>query len=127
MTRAKNSAVATHRRKKRLFKRAKGFTGDRKNHLRMATEAVMRAMAFNYRHRKQNKRNFRSLWIMRIGIATRINGIAYGKFIHGLKNAQCDIDRKMLADMAIRDPEGFAAVVTTAKGALAIEGALSVA
>lgn len=117
MVRATN-AVASHRRKKRLHKLAKGFVGDRKNHLRLTSEAVMRAMAYNYRHRKEKKRNFRSLWIMRIGAAAKIHGISYSKFIYGLKNARCEIDRKMLADMAIRDPNGFAAVVGRAKEAL---------
>lgn len=118
MVRATN-AVASHRRKKRLFKRAKGFRGDRKNHLRLTSSAVLRALAFNYRHRKQNKRNFRSLWIQRIGAAAKIHGISYSKFIHGLKRANCDLDRKVLADMAVRDPNGFAMVVGRAKEALA--------
>lgn len=112
------NAVASHRRKKRIFKRAKGFVGDRKNHLRLTSDAVMRAMAYNYRHRKEAKRNFRSLWIMRIGVAAKINGISYSKFIHGLKLARCELDRKVLADMAVRDPGSFAAVVATAKEAL---------
>ena len=118
MTRATN-AVASHRRKKRILKRAKGFWGDRKNHLILSKEAVLRALAFNYIHRKQKKRDFRRLWINRINAASRIHGISYSKFIHGLIKAGCLIDRKMLADMAVRDPESFAAVVGTAKGALA--------
>jgi len=118
MVRATNS-VASHRRKKRLHKRAKGFVGDRRNHLRLTSDAVMRAMAYNYTHRKQKKRNFRRLWIMRIGAAAKIHGISYSKFINGLKKAECEIDRKMLADLAVRDPHGFAAVVGQAKEALA--------
>lgn len=118
MVRATN-AVASHRRKKRLFKLAKGYVGDRKNHLRLTSGAVMRAMAYNYAHRKQKKRNFRRLWITRINAAAKINGISYSKFIYGLKQARCELDRKMLADMAIRDPNGFAAVVGCAKEALA--------
>lgn len=117
MVRATN-AVASHRRKKRMLKKAKGFFGDRKNHLRMTSDAVMRAMAYNYRHRKQKKRDFRRLWITRIGAAAKIHGISYSKFINGLKKARCELDRKILADMAIRDPHGFAAVVGQAKGAL---------
>jgi large subunit ribosomal protein L20 len=113
------NAVASHRRKKRLFKRAKGFVGDRKNHLRLTSGAVMKALAYNYRHRKERKRDFRSLWIVRIGAAAKIHGISYSKFIHGLKKARCELDRKILADMAIRDPNGFAAVVGFAKEALA--------
>lgn len=117
MVRATNS-VASHRRKKRLLKQAKGFVGDRKNHLRMTQDAVLRAMAYNYRHRKEKKREFRSLWIMRIGAAAKINGISYSKFIHGLKKARCELDRKILAEMAIRDPNSFTAVVGMAKQAL---------
>jgi large subunit ribosomal protein L20 len=79
----------------------------------------MRAMAYNYAHRKQKKRDFRSLWIMRVNAAARINGISYSKFIFGLKKAQCELDRKVLADIAISDPIGFAAIVGQAKQALA--------
>jgi large subunit ribosomal protein L20 len=118
MTRVTN-AVASHRRKKRILKLAKGFVGDRKNHLRMTQEAVMRAMAYNYRHRKLKKRDFRSLWITRIGIAAKINGISYSKFIAGLKKAKCDLDRKILAELALTDPSGFAAIASHAKAALA--------
>jgi len=113
------NAVASHRRKKRLHKLAKGFVGDRKNHLRLTSDAVMRALAYNYRHRKQKKREFRSLWIMRISAAAKIHGISYSKFIHGLKKARCELDRKILADMAVRDPNSFAAVVGHVKAALA--------
>lgn len=118
MVRATN-AVASHRRKKRLLKLAKGFWGDRKNHLRMTKDAVMRALAFNYRHRKNKKRDFRRLWITRIGAASKIHGISYSKLVHGLKQAGCELDRKMLAEMAIRDPQSFAAVVSHAKESLA--------
>lgn len=117
MVRATNS-VASHRRRKRLFKRAKGFVGDRKNHVRLTQDAVMRALAYNYRHRKLRKREFRRLWITRIGAAAKINGISYSKFINGLSKARCELNRKMLADMAIRDPQGFAAVANRAKEAL---------
>lgn len=113
------NAVASRRRKKRIFKAAKGFVGDRKNHLRLSSDAVMRAMAFNYRHRKHNKRNFRRLWITRIGIASRLHGISYSKLMNGLKKAGCEINRKMLADLAVNDPTGFGAVVGMAKEALA--------
>lgn len=117
MVRATNS-VASHRRKKRMLKRAKGFVGDRKNHLRMTKDAVLRALAYNYRHRKEKKREFRSLWIVRIGAAAKINGISYSKFIYGLKKAKCELDRKVLAEMAIHDPSSFAAVAGLAKQAL---------
>jgi large subunit ribosomal protein L20 len=112
------NAVASHRRKKRMLKQAKGFVGDRKNHLRLTSDAVLRAMAYNYRHRKERKREFRSLWIVRIGAAAKINGLSYSKFIYGLKKANCELDRKVLADMAIRDPNSFAAVAGRAKEAL---------
>lgn len=113
------NAVASHRRKKRIFKRAKGFVGDRKNHLRLSSESVMRALAYNYRHRKIKKREFRSLWIMRISAAAKIQGISYSKFINGLLKARCELNRKMLAEMAVRDPNGFAVIVARAKEALA--------
>jgi len=118
MVRATN-AVASHRRKKRIFKRAKGFVGDRKNHLRLTSDAVMRALAYNYRHRKLRKREFRSLWITRISAAAKIQGLSYSKLIHGLKKSRCELDRKMLSEMAIHDPMGFAAVAGRAKEALA--------
>lgn len=112
-------APASRSRRKRLLKKAKGFWGDRKNHLRQATNAVMSALAFQYRHRKQKKSDFRSLWITRVGVAAKINGISYSKFICGLKIAGCDLNRKMLAEMAIHDPESFKALAETAKKALA--------
>lgn len=111
-------SVATHRRKKRMKKMAKGYWGDRKNHLRTTGDAVMKALAYNYRDRKDNKRQFRSLWITRIGIATKIHGLSYSKFMAGLKKIGCELDRKMLAQMAVSDPQGFATVVGRAKEAL---------
>lgn len=113
------NAVAANRKRKRLLKKAKGFVGDRKNHVRLSKDAVLSAMAFNYRHRKQRKRDFRRLWIIRIGVGAKINGISYSKFINGLTKAKCALNRKMLSDMAIRDPSSFAAVATVAKEALA--------
>ncbi len=113
------NAVAGHRRKKRLLKQAKGFVGDRKNHLRLTTCAVMSAMAFNYEHRKIKKRDFRRLWTIRLGVAAKLNGISYSKFIYGLKKAGCLLNRKVLSDMAIRDPQSFAFVAGAAKQALA--------
>lgn len=117
MVRATN-AVASHRRKKRMLRRTKGYFGDRKNHLRLTKEAVMRALAFNYVHRKQKKRKFRRLWITRLSAASKIHGISYSKFIFGLKKARCELDRKILADMAASDPVAFATVVDEAKKAL---------
>ncbi len=113
------NAVAAHRKRKRLLKLAKGFVGDRKNHLRLSSDAVMSAMAFNYKHRKLKKRDFRKLWIIRIGVAAKINGISYSKFINGLQKAGCALNRKMLSEMAIRDPSSFAAIAGAAKQALA--------
>jgi large subunit ribosomal protein L20 len=118
MVRATN-ARAVLRSKKRLLKRAKGFVGDRKNHHRLAADAVMAAMAFNTKHRKRKKRDFRRLWTIRIGVATKMHGISYSKFIHGLKKANCQLNRKILAEMAIHDPTSFGAVVGAAKQALA--------
>lgn len=113
------NAVAALRKRKRLLKLAKGFVGDRKNHLRLSSDAVMQAMAFNYRHRKERKRDFRKLWTTRIGVGAKANGISYSKFINGLKRAQCGINRKMLSEMAISDPASFAAIAGSAKKALA--------
>jgi large subunit ribosomal protein L20 len=113
------NAVASHRRKKRLFKLAKGFVGDRKNHLRLTSDAVLRALAYNYRHRKLKKREFRSLWIVRIAAAAKGQGLSYSKLINGLSKAGCGLNRKMLADMAMLDPTAFQMVVGKAKAALA--------
>jgi large subunit ribosomal protein L20 len=112
-------SVASHRRKKRIFKQAKGFWGDRKNHLRLSMDNVMRAMAYNYTHRKIKKREFRGIWISRLGIASKINGMSYNKLICGLKKAGCIINRKMLSELALFDPAAFTEVVQTAKRALA--------
>ena len=111
-------AVASRRRRKRIFKRAKGFVGDRKNHLRLTKDAIMSAMAFNYRHRKQKKRDFRRLWIVRLAVGAKIHGISYSKLIHGLQKMGCSLNRKMLSEMAIRDPSSFAQLAGAAKNAL---------
>lgn len=111
--------VTNHRRRKRLLKLAKGFVGDRKNHVKLSKDAVMSALAFNYRHRKQKKRDFRKLWIVRIGVGAKINGISYSKLIHGLTKSGCGLNRKMLSEMAIRDPDSFALIAGQAKKALA--------
>jgi len=113
------NAVASRKRKKRIFKLAKGFWGDRKNHIRLSKDAVKRAMAYNYEHRKLRKREFRSLWISRLGIASKMHGgISYSKLICGLKQAGCIINRKMLSELALSDPKAFAQVLETAKSAL---------
>lgn len=113
-------AVASRKRRKRLLKQAKGFVGDRKNHIRLTKDAVMKAMAFSTSHRKKRKNDFRRLWIIRIGVAAKTQGISYSRFIAGLAKAGCQIDRKMLCDLAIRDPEGFRAIASKAKEALAV-------
>ena len=113
------NAVAARRRTKKLLKRCKGFYGDRKNHLKLSKDALMSALAFNYLHRKQRKRDFRNLWTIRIGVAAKINGVSYSKFIYGLKRSGCILNRKLLADLAIRDPQAFTAVADIAKQSLA--------
>ena len=118
MVRATNAAYS-NRKRKRLMKQAKGFVGDRKNHRRLTSNSVLQAMAFNFVGRKQRKRDFRSLWITRLSVGAKLNGLSYSKLINGLKLAQCSLDRKVLSEMAVRDPEGFAAVAGQAKQALA--------
>lgn len=113
------NAVASRKRRKRLLKRAKGFIGDRKNHLRLTLDAVMKALSYNTIHRKQKKREFRKLWIVRIGVAAKMNGLSYSKLMNGLKKAGCTLDRKALADLAVHDPKAFTSVAETAKKALA--------
>ncbi|MBQ7201415.1 MAG: 50S ribosomal protein L20 [Eubacterium sp.] len=104
---------------KRVLKLAKGYRGARSKQYRVAKQSVMRALEESYTGRKQRKRQFRQLWIARINAAARINGLSYSKFMHGLKLAGIDLNRKMLAEMAVSDPEGFAQLVETAKGKLA--------
>lgn len=109
------TAVATRQRKKKIFKKAKGFWGGRKNLYRIAKEAVMRAGQFAYRDRRNRKREFRSLWIVRVNAACRLNGISYNAFINGLKKNNIAIDRKMLAELAVHDPMAFTRIVEAAK------------
>lgn len=113
------NAVAARRRTKKLLKRCKGFYGDRKNHLKLSKDALMSALAFNYKHRKLRKRDFRSLWITRIGVAAKINGLSYSKLMNGLQRIGCALNRKVLADLAIRDPGAFSALAGSAKQGLA--------
>ncbi len=103
----------------RVLKLAKGYRGARSRQYRVAKQSVMRAMAESYKGRKQRKRQFRQLWITRINAAARINGLSYSKFMYGLKLAGIDLNRKMLAEMAVNDPDGFKALAETAKGKLA--------
>jgi len=118
MPRATN-APASRRRRKRVLKAAKGFRGFRSKLYRYAKDAVRKAMVYNYRDRKNRKREFRKLWIQRINAATRAHGLSYSRFSEGLKAAGIELDRKVLSDMAIRDEAGFAAIVKQVKDALA--------
>ena len=114
MPRATN-AVASRRRRKKIIKLARGFWGRRNRLFRTAQEAVNRSLAYAYRDRRQRRRDFRRLWITRINAAARLNGLTYGKLIHGMKLANIEIDRKALAELAINDPTAFAAVAETEK------------
>ncbi len=105
----------THKRHKRVLKLAKGYRGAKSKQFRTAKQAVMKSGVYSYVGRRLKKRDFRKLWIARINAATRANGMSYSTFMHGLKLAQIDINRKILADMAVTDAEGFAKLVETAK------------
>ena len=102
------------RRRKKVLKLAKGFRGGRSKLFRTATDAVDKSLMYAYRDRRQRKRNFRRLWIARINAAARINELSYSKFMHGLKLANVSLDRKVLADLAISDPAGFAKIAELA-------------
>ena len=114
MPRVKRGFKARRRRNK-ILKLAKGYRGARSKLFRSATEAVDRALNYAYRDRKVKKRDFRALWIARINAAARINGISYSRLIHGLKLAEVGLDRKIMADLAVNDPAGFAIVAEAAK------------
>ena len=111
--------VTSHARHKKVLEEAKGYRGRRKNTIKVARQAVEKAGQYAYRDRKVRKRTFRALWIQRINAATRASGLPYGQFMHGLKLAGIDLDRKVLSDLAIREPEAFEALVDQAKAALA--------
>ncbi len=108
-----------HNRRTKILKRAKGYVLTKSTLFRSAKEAVQRALRFSYRDRRNRKRDFRKLWIIRIGAAARMHELSYNKFIHGLKLAGVDLDRKILADIAARDQAGFASLAEQAKQALA--------
>ena len=110
-------AVASHKRRKRVFKQAKGFYGRRKNNITSANAAVDRSMQHAYVGRKLRKRNFRALWIQRINAAVREHGLTYSRFISALERAGIAIDRKVLADLAVREPDAFKALVNQASAA----------
>ncbi len=107
-------AVPSHARRKKVFKQAKGFYGRRKNNITSANAAVDRSLQHNYIGRKLKKRNFRALWIQRINAAVREHGMTYSRFMSGLAKAGIEIDRKVLSDLAIREPEAFKALVDQA-------------
>ncbi len=115
MAKIKHS-VATHKRKKRLLKEAKGFWGDRSKQYQQARRALMHALVYAYRDRRRKKRDFRRLWISRINAACRSSGITYSQFISGLKKSKVGLDRKILADLAVKDDHAFKKLVEVEKG-----------
>lgn len=117
MARVKGGMNA-RRKHNRVLKLAKGYRGARSKQYRIAKQSVMRALASSYAGRKERKRQFRRLWIARINAAARMNGLSYSRFMHGLKLAEVDINRKMLAELAVNDAEGFASLAELAKSKL---------
>ncbi|MGI9513751.1 MAG: 50S ribosomal protein L20 [Anderseniella sp.] len=117
MARVKRGVTA-HARHRKVIKAAKGYYGRRKNVFRTAVQAVEKAGQYAYRDRRRKKRNFRSLWIQRINAACRELGMTYGRFIEGLGKAGVEVDRKVLSDIAVREPDAFKALVEKAKAAL---------
>ncbi len=117
MSRVKRGVTA-HAKHKKVVKAAKGYYGRRKNTFRAANQAVEKAAQYAYRDRRVRKRNFRALWIQRINAAARERGLTYGRFIEGLKKAGVEVDRKILADLAVKEPAAFDALIGQAKGAL---------
>lgn len=118
MSRVKRGVTA-HARHKKIIGKAKGYYGRRKNTFRIANQAVEKAGQYAYRDRRARKRNFRALWIQRINAAARELDLTYGRFIHGLDRAGIEVDRKVLADIAVHEPEAFKALAEKAKAALA--------
>ena len=117
MSRIKRGTT-THAKHKRILKDAKGYYGRRKNTIRVARQAVEKAGQYAYRDRKAKKRTFRALWIQRINAAVRAEGLTYGLFMHGLKLAGVELDRKVLADLAMNEAGAFSAIIAKAKAAL---------
>jgi len=117
MTRVKRS-VRTKARHKKILKQAKGYFGNKSKLFKVANQAVMKSLSYAYRDRRAKKRDFRKLWITRINAAARMNGLSYSRFMNGLSRAQIMLDRKVLADIAVQDPTGFAALCQKAKAAL---------
>ncbi len=116
MSRVKRG-VTSHARHRKVLAQAKGYYGRRKNTIRVAKQAVDKAGQYAYRDRKAKKRTFRSLWIQRINAAARLHGLTYARFIEGLKKAGVELDRKVLADIAVREPEAFKSLAETAASA----------
>jgi len=112
------TGVVRRRRHKKLLKQARGFYSGRRKHFRKAKEQLERSLVYAYRDRKQKKREFRKLWIIRINAAARLNDISYSRFMYGLKLAGIELDRKILADMAMNEPAAFTTVAEAAKSAL---------
>ena len=112
------TGIVRRRRHKKILKMARGFFSGRRKHFRKAKEQLERSLVYAFRDRRQKKRDFRRLWITRINAACRLNDISYSRFINALNKANIDLDRKILADMAMNDPEAFATVVKQAKAAL---------
>jgi large subunit ribosomal protein L20 len=121
MARVKRGTKRARKRKK-ILKQAKGYYGKKSKAHRVAELALERSGVFAYRDRRTKKRNFRSLWIVRINAAARANGLSYNKLMEGLRRADLGLDRKILADLAVRDPQGFAALAEAAKKALDARG-----
>ena len=122
MSRVKRSVVSRARRKK-VLKQAKGYYGARSRQFKVAKQAVIKAGQYAYRDRRQKKRQFRQLWVVRINAAAREHGLSYSRFIAGVKKAAIDVDRKVLADLAIHEKEAFAALAEQAKAALESDAA----
>ncbi len=118
MARVKRGVVNRAKHKK-VIKAAKGYYGARRKSFRIARQTVIKAGQYAYRDRRQRKRDFRRLWIARINAAARVNGMSYSRFINGLQTAGVDVDRKVLADLAVHEPEAFASLAERARGALA--------
>ncbi len=110
-----NSSVPRHRRHRKIVKQAKGYYGARSRTFKAAKDAVTRAGLYAYRDRRQRKRQFRALWIMRINAAARLHGVSYSAFISGLKKKGVELDRKVLSDLAVNHPDAFAELVKTVK------------
>jgi large subunit ribosomal protein L20 len=117
MARVKRGTT-THARHKRILEQAKGYYGRRKNTIRIAKQAVEKAGQYAYRDRKVKKRSFRAIWIQRINAAVREQGLTYGVFMHGIKLAGIELDRKVMADIAMHEPESFKAIIAQAQSAL---------